>query len=139
MTKFHKIVGIVIAGIVVGLLFTAVSKQEIVSESPKVKGVYEQVINEFSEGLKAGKTNQFVIDNTGTLTASGALVTTGSITATNSGTSTLNMKSTSTTKGFCTEFNATSSATVLNLTYAASTTASTAVGIAPIVRYGACN
>lgn len=73
------------------------------------------------------------------VSTSGTVTALGAISETNSGTSTLNMKSTSATKGWCTEFHATSSNTLLNLTWAASTTAVTTVGVAPIVRYGACN
>lgn len=43
-------------------------------------------------------------------------------------------------KGWCSQFNATSSATVLNMTFAATSSAvTTGTGVIPVVAYGACN
>lgn len=77
------------------------------------------------------------------LTAGISNVGTGGISNTDTGTSTLSMYSTSTTKGWCTNFHATSSATTLNMTFMASSTASVTnvfpSGIVPVVKYGACS
>jgi len=55
------------------------------------------------------------------------------------GTTTLRFISTSTTQGACIQFNATSSETTLNLTFAASSTAITTEGVTTVTRYGVCN
>lgn len=69
MTKFHKIAGIcVIAGIVVGLLFTAVSKNE-----PSLSGIYHNTTEYFIQGLKAGTSNQFVVSESGVISSSGGI------------------------------------------------------------------
>lgn len=62
---------------------------------------------------------------------------TGSISQTTTGTSTMYMLSSSATSGFCLELNATSTNTIVNMTFMASSTNSTA-GLIPAVRYGAC-
>lgn len=68
---------------------------------------------------------------------------TGSISQSAVGTSTLYMLSSTPGKGFCMQFNATSSATVLNMTFLASSTASVTnifyAGVVPVIAYGACN
>lgn len=135
MTTFQKSVGLVIAGIVVGLLFSAVVSK---LSPTKLGGVYHQTVEEFYAGLKAGTSNQFVVSEAGAITAVGAVTSTGNLTVTTTGTTTAKFLSTSTTKGYCQQFHATSSATLLNQTYAASSTAST-VGVIPVIRYGACN
>lgn len=92
----------------------------------------------FSGGV--GGTTNFNDLSIDTLAVAGTITSTGTITNTSTGTSTLFMKSTSAVKGACTEFNATSSATVLNLTYAASTTISqSTVGVIPVIKYGVCS
>lgn len=59
MTNGIKYIGLSLLGLVVGLLLG-------VNLAPQnVGGVYNQVINEFRQGLKAGTTNQFVVTNTG--------------------------------------------------------------------------
>lgn len=56
------------------------------------------------------------------------------------GTTTEFKKSSSSTQGWCTEFNATSTNTVLNLTFTASSTAPTnGSGVIATVNYGVCN
>lgn len=55
-----------------------------------------------------------------------------------SATTTLFVKSSSTSQGWCTEFNATGTVTVENMTFAA-TTGPSSFGILPVVGYGACN
>lgn len=57
---------------------------------------------------------------------------------TSTGTTTLQLLSTSATKGTCIPFNATSTNTLLNLSFGATSSATT-VGVEPIIRYGACN
>ena len=81
---------------------------------------------DFQQGLTSGTRSQFTVNNAGRM----SVLTTG--------TTTTIFKSSSATQGYCVEFNATSSNTVLNRTYAASSTPSTA-GIISVVRYGACN
>jgi len=54
-------------------------------------------------------------------------------------TTTLSILSTSSTQGICIPFNATSTNTLLNLTFRASTTAVSAAGVTPQINYGACS
>lgn len=68
-----------------------------------------------------------------------SLTSTGNYSQTTTGTSTTFIKTSSATKGWCAEFHATSSNTLLNMTFAASSTDISTVGVSPIVRYGACN
>lgn len=63
----------------------------------------------------------------------------GNLSITTTGTTTASFLSTSTTKGFCLAFNATSTNTLLNMTFAASSTAVSAKGVTPIITFGACN
>lgn len=79
-----------------------------------------------SRGLAVGSASQFQVDSSGNIAVTGTATTS------------LSLLSTSATKGACIPFNATSTNTLLNLTFAASTTAATTVGVAPIIRYGAC-
>lgn len=58
---------------------------------------------------------------------------------TTTATTSLSLLSTSSTKGVCIPFNATSTNTALNLTFAASTTAVSTAGVTPVISYGACN
>ncbi len=74
-----------------------------------------------------------------TLTVANQLYASSTIMESTTATSTAVFTSSSGTQGFCLQFNATSTNTLLNMTFAASTTAQTTVGVAPIVRYGACN
>lgn len=67
-----------------------------------------------------------------------ATVSGGLLTVNSTATSSIYAKSSSATQGFCLEFNASSTNTLLNMTFSASSSAST-VGIVPIIRYGACN
>ena len=66
------------------------------------------------------------------------LLLTSSASLTSTGTTTLSLLSSSATKGACIPFNATSTNTLLNLTFGATTSATT-VGVEPIIRYGACS
>jgi len=92
-----------------------------------------------SDGLAVGTSQQFQVSSAGVVSSSGALGTTaGSLSVTGTGTSTVAVTTTSTTKGVCFNLIATSSATAINMTFAASTTAASTVGIAPILRYGVC-
>jgi len=87
----------------------------------------------FPNGISANNTSPVAGEVRGT-TAS----LTGRMSVLTTGTTTTSFRSSSATQGYCVEFNATSSDTVLNRTYAASTTPSTA-GVISVVRYGACN
>jgi len=79
-----------------------------------------------SRGLAVGSASQFQVDSNGNIAVAGT------------GTTTLGLTSTSATKGACMNWQATSSATALNVTLAASTTAASTAGVAFIVKYGAC-
>ena len=74
-----------------------------------------------------------------TLQVSGLQTNYGNLTLNTTATTTVSLLSSSASKGTCFQFNATSTNTVLNMTFAASTTAWTTVGVAPIISYGACN
>lgn len=93
-----------------------VSKQSVASEPLGATGT------RFPNGLAVG-------------TAS--VTTAGGLFVRSAATTTFSTLSTSATQGFCQPFNATSTNTLLNLTYGASSSAST-VGIVPIIKYGAC-
>lgn len=66
----------------------------------------------------------------------GAITSSGNLSVTTTGTTTLSLLSTSATKGFCINLNATSSNTRLNLT-ATSSTQGNVLGM--VLAYGACN
>lgn len=122
MTNTIKIIAIGIAGIVVGLILSAV----IIPSSNSFGGVYELTARHFTGGFYAGQSDQFSVTDAGVL----------SITST--GTTTPSFTSSSATQGVCMQFNATSTNTLLNLTFAATTTQSQASGVGPVVKYGAC-
>lgn len=69
MTKFLKIVGFVIAGIVIGLVFSAVSN----NVSKSFGGVYAQSLQYFYEGISVGKSNQLTISNAGVIATTGTV------------------------------------------------------------------
>jgi hypothetical protein len=103
MTKIQTI-GLVIAGVIVSILFSASST------AMQLGGIYNQVTNEFRQGLKAGTSNQFVISNTGAITTGASIsgdttVSGGTLTVTSSNTAT------STVVVGCVQFYATSTAT----------------------------
>lgn len=79
-----------------------------------------------SNGFSVGTSQQFVVSSA------------GAVTNTSTGTTTVGVTTTSTTKGICFNVNATSSNTAVNMTFAASTTAISTVGIVPVLRYGTC-
>jgi hypothetical protein len=91
----------------------------------------------FMQGLAAGARDQFSVSNAGALSSSAAVALTSTFSQITSGTTTAKFQSTSSSKGACFELNATSTNTKINITYAASSTAST-VGVIQVVRYGAC-
>lgn len=141
MTNFFKAFGLVVVGAVVGVL-VAVSFG---ASQFGVGAVYSNVTKYFPEGISVGTTGQFavskagVVSTTGAISTSGAVSTSaGSLSVTGTGTSTVAVTTTSTTKGVCFNLIATSSATAINMTFAASTTAASTVGIVPILRYGVC-
>lgn len=94
------------------------------------------LVGGFQSAPKAGGTTNF---DALTLDSGDLTISSGAVSVTSTGTTTASFLSTSATKGFCMSFNATSTNTLLNLTYAASSTAYTTVGVAPIIRFGACN
>jgi len=125
MTNTIKNIGLVIAGVVVGLLISAGSNS-------LFGGVYNQVNSYFRQGIEVGTSSQFDVDS------SGNVVTTGSVTS--SGDSvfsggTLNVTTsntaTSTVIGGCFQFYATSTATAHK--FQASTSPGTMVSA-----YGTC-
>jgi len=71
MTNILKNIGLVIAGVIVGLLFSAIS----VKSNP-VGGVYNQVTKYFYDGINVGTSGQYTISSTGAVTNT-ASVTTG--------------------------------------------------------------
>lgn len=92
----------------------------------------------FPNGVSADSTSPSAGQVRGTtLTVTGASAFAGAIIETSTGTSTLSLLSTSATKGFCINVNATSSATVLNLT-ATTTTSSNGGSSGLLLQYGAC-
>lgn len=75
MTKTQKfIVGL---GIVASLLFSINAYRSLPTTS--VGGVYNQVVQYFRSGLKAGSANQFSVSDVGALTTSAAITATGSL------------------------------------------------------------
>ncbi len=82
MTKL-KILGIVIAGIVISVFISAVIGNK-ETPSDNLQGVYNQVVQYFNQGLKAGTSNQLTISNAGAITTSGNLSVTGTTTTTKS-------------------------------------------------------
>lgn len=91
--------------------------------------------------LEVGGTSnlQGAVDIDSTLNVDSTTTLAGNVTLTTTATTSIVALSTSATKGFCLKFNATSSATVLNMTFMASTTLTQASGVVPVVAYGACN
>lgn len=67
MTEIQKYLGVAVGGVVIGLLAT------FLLGGASFGGVYNQVINEFRQGIKVGTTNQFIIDSVGALTTTGGL------------------------------------------------------------------
>lgn len=74
MTKIQKIILGIVAVITVMLLFAAIAPK-----NGGVGGVYNQVINEFRAGLKAGTSNQLVISSAGNITSTGSFTNSGSV------------------------------------------------------------
>lgn len=126
MTKYLKNIGLVIAGVIVGLFLSATVF------SAKLGGVYNTVAQYFPQGLQAGTSNQLVVSSTGALTTSGAIISTGDTTISGG---TLNVTTsntaTSTIIGGCFQFYATSTATAHK--FQASTTPGTMFST-----YGSC-
>jgi hypothetical protein len=95
--KTIKTIGLVVAGIVVGLLFSVIG-----SNSAKLgSGVYNQTLQYFYDGINVGKSGQFTVSNVGRVAVSGTGTTTLSLTSSTSGSgSCIQMKTTngSTTK-----------------------------------------
>ena len=123
MTKLS--IGVGIAGVVVGLLLSAV-----LSGGANLGGVYNQVNNTFREGIKIGSSDQFAIDADGDVTTGfdvdgDGLFSGGTLTVTTSN------SATSTITGGCFQFYATSTATALKFQ------ASTTPGIM-YSQYGSC-
>lgn len=65
MTNTIKIIAIGVAGVIVGLLISATSNNGL-------GGVYNQVNQEFYQGLKVGTSNQFVVESDGDIVSSAA-------------------------------------------------------------------
>lgn len=133
MTNFLQGLGFVIAGIVVGLSFSAFN-------SGFFGGVYNQVNNTFREGIKVGTSDQYSIDSSGVLTSTGnatvgATAGGGILTIPTANTAT------SSIKVGCVQMNATSTATIIHLEFNTTSSTSTINGAAAGLvawRYGAC-
>lgn len=112
-----------------------------VTKSVKAADLYASSTLEV-DGAITGLTT---ITATGAVTASNLYASStveidGAITASSAATTTIKAVSTHATRGFCLQFNATSTNTLLNMTFMASTTAPTqGSGVIPTVNYGACN
>lgn len=135
MTINYKSIGLVVAGIVIGLIISSLG-----GSKASLGGIYHQTVEEFYAGLKAGTSNQLVISDTGAITTSGALSTTGDSTV-SGGTFTVTTANTATSTLIvgCVQSYATSTATAMKLQFTASTTAPTnGSGIIPVISYGAC-
>lgn len=79
----------VLAGLVGAVIFVALPG------GPTLGGVYSQSNQNFSQGLKVGTSEQFVVSSAGAVTASGDITTTGQI-ASDKATFCMNIYSTST-------------------------------------------
>lgn len=122
MNKINIALGVAFLALVVGFI-----------------GLY-QPANPASFGAGASPTN--CADNTclTSLSVQGTMAISGTLSHTTTGTTTNIETSSSATQGFCQQFNATSSNTLLNITYAAtSTTMTQASGVSGVIRYGACS
>lgn len=126
MKNFAKYAGLFIAGVIVGLLFFAVS-----TGGGKLGGVYNQVAQYFYGGLYAGNSNQFSVSSLGAVSTSGDMTITGGTLSVPTSAS-----ATSTLVAGCVQTYATSSATVINLTY--NTVATTTGNGFVLWSYGAC-
>lgn len=123
-----KLIGVGIAGVVVGLLLSASFGGQLLG------GVYNQVANHFAQGLYAGTSNQFSVDSSGNITTTGdATISGGSLTVTTSN------SATSTVILGCVQTYATSTATAWKLLVVATTT-QIAPGYNAVVlaKYGTC-
>lgn len=112
----------VVTVIAVGSFIQTISISNKLSEALS-KAEFGAVGTRFPNGLAVG-------------TAS--VTTAGGFFMNSTATTTLSLLSSSTTQGVCIPFNATSTNTLLNLSFGATSTATT-VGVEPIIRYGACN
>jgi len=129
MSKTEKVlgVGVLIAIVIaVGALLQSAGGVNAGAVSPNDSASTNFTQLTASNGLAVGTSQQFQVDANGNIATAG------------SGTTTVGVTTTSTTKGVCFNLIATSSATAINMTFAASTTAASTVGIAPILRYGVC-
>lgn len=79
------------------------------------------------------------MDSTLNVDSTSTFVGAVTLSSTAAATTTIKALSGSATQGFCLQFNATSSNTLLNMTFAATTTLTQASGVGPVVKYGACN
>lgn len=79
----------------------------------------------------------YKVSGTEIVSASRSATFTGGIFS-SSATTSVSLLSTSATQGVCLPVNPTSTATLMNLTFAATTTGQSTVGVIPVLRYGAC-
>ena len=101
--KTIKTIGLVVAGLVVGLLLSAAS------DSQKLGGVYSQGVQYFYEGISAGKLGEFIVSNSGDVTADDLTVDRVALSGT--GTTTLSITSTTSGKGSCIQMRTTNGST----------------------------
>lgn len=124
MTKPLIAVGLVVAGILVGSLFTAV-------RGDSFGGVYSKVNKYFAEGITVGSSDQFVVETDGDVTTEGDVTISGgslSVPTAASATSTLTVG--------CVQTYATSSATSIKLIF--NTIATTTGDGHTLWAYGTC-
>lgn len=117
-----KALGLIVAGVIVGLLFSVV-------KSDNLGGVYNQVSNRFLSGLYAGSSSQFRVDSSGNVTTSGTASVTGDVT--------VGQDLILSDNDFCINFYATSTATQ-NKMYASTTATIENVDGVIMFGYGSC-
>jgi hypothetical protein len=110
-----KSIGLVVAGVIVGLLFS-------VAKEDKLGGVYNQVSNHFISGLYGGSADQFRVDGSGNSTAVDVTVGQDLILTDND---------------FCINFYSTSTATLVKMVASTTVASGSNIGVMTM-QYGSC-
>ncbi len=117
-----KAIGLIVAGVIVGLLFSVV-------KSDNLGGVYNQVSNRFLSGLYAGSSSQFRVDSSGNVTTSGTASVTGDVT--------VGQDLILSDNDFCINFYATSTATQVKMVASTTIASGSNIGVMTM-QYGSC-
>lgn len=117
-----KSIGLVVAGVIVGLLFSVVKGDN------NLGGVYNQVSNHFISGLYGGSADQFRVDSTGAVTGP-STTTTGDVTV---GQDLVLMDN-----DFCINFYSTSTATLVKMVASTTVASGSNIGVMTM-QYGSC-